>query len=727
MKNNIVTALILSMTITTFPGIPVRAEEVQEETFAQETVSEGQRNENLEGVVQEELGEEGLRSDEPDEAEPRAEESETELCIERDTEKPGRWVLNSTGWWYAYDDGTWPAGGIVSIQGTDYAFDASGYMVTGWYLSPEGWYYFQGNGAKATGWLLLGNTWYYLDGPNEESPGLMAENCKKVIGDVTYFFAAGGAMQTGWVLRPEGWYYLGSDGAKKSGWHLVGGAWYYLDGTNETHPGRMAENCRQVIGNATYFFAVGGAMRTGWIQKPEGWYYAAGSGSQIAGWAKVGDAWYYLDPENEEYPGLMLADEKKVIGNATYFFNRNGAMRTDWISQPEGWYYADTFGSVGWKWVGDAWYYLDGTNEEYPGLMIADEKRVVDGSTYFFNASGAMLTGWIQRPEGWYYAASNGVMITGWVKLGGAWYYLNGADEEYPGRMLQDCTVKIGGQEYTFTGNGAMRSGWVKDQEGHWYYYHPESGQMTSGWQLVGGAWYYLDPANKNQMLEGGWHVIDGAWYYMHGSGAMATNWLNLGGEWYFLAGDGAMRTGWQWIDSNWYYFYTQNDPHGGVHGMMARNTTIDGYRLQGNGAMLTAEQSGMALRAQAYSSNTNYLLMVDRAACRVGVFTGRTGAWNLNYFWSCSPGAPSTPTVGGVFKVQSKGYYFDSGSARCYWYTQFYGNYLFHSVLYNKYTGGLADGRLGMHLSHGCVRLEIGNAKWIYDTVPSGTTVVVY
>ena len=275
--------------------------------------------------------------------------------------------------------------------------------------------------------------------------------------------------------------------------------------------------------------------------------------------------------------------------------------------------------------------------------------------------------------------------------------------------------------------NGAMRPGWVKDEEEHWYYYHPESGQMMSGWQRVGGAWYYLDPMNNNQMMEGGWHVIGGAWYYMHDNGVMATRWLNLGGEWYFLAGDGAMRTGWQWVDNNWYYFYTENDPHGGTHGMMARNTTIDGYRLQGNGVMLTAEQSGMALRAQAYSSNTNYLLMVDRAACRVGVFTGHTGAWNLNYFWSCSPGAPSTPTVGGVFKVQSKGYYFDSGSSRCYWYTQFYGNYLFHSVLYNKYTGGLADGRLGMHLSHGCVRLEIGNAKWIYDTVPSGTTVVVY
>ena len=36
-------------------------------------------------------------------------------------------------------------------------------------------------------------------------------------------------------------------------------------------------------------------------------------------------------------------------------------------------------------------------------------------------------------------------------------------------------------------------------------------------------------------------------------------------------------------------------------------------------------------------------------------------------------------------------------------------------------------DGRVGIPLSHGCVRLVIDNAKWIYDTIPAGTTVVVY
>lgn len=41
--------------------------------------------------------------------------------------------------------------------------------------------------------------------------------------------------------------------------------------------------------------------------------------------------------------------------------------------------------------------------------------------------------------------------------------------------------------------------------------------------------------------------------------------------------------------------------------------------------------------------------------------------------------------------------------------------------------SGTLQDGRVGIPLSHGCVRLEIANAKWIYDNIPAGTHVVVY
>jgi len=82
---------------------------------------------------------------------------------------------------------------------------------------------------------------------------------------------------------------------------------------------------------------------------------------------------------------------------------------------------------------------------------------------------------------------------------------------------------------------------------------------------------------------------------------------------------------------------------------------------------------------------------------------------------------------VHGIFTVQEKGYSFVSYGSRCYYYTQFCGNYLFHSITYDPSTGAVQDARLGMQLSHGCVRLNTSNAKWIYDNIPRNTKVVVY
>ncbi len=44
----------------------------------------------------------------------------------------------------------------------------------------------------------------------------------------------------------------------------------------------------------------------------------------------------------------------------------------------------------------------------------------------------------------------------------------------------------------------------------------------------------------------------------------------------------------------------------------MARNCYIDGYYLSANGAMLSPEEARWVLRAQPYSSQTGYLILVD-------------------------------------------------------------------------------------------------------------------
>ena len=75
-------------------------------------------------------------------------------------------------------------------------------------------------------------------------------------------------------------------------------------------------------------------------------------------------------------------------------------------------------------------------------------------------------------------------------------------------------------------------------------------------------------------------------------------------------------------------------------------------------------------------------------------------------------------------FKIGVKGLYFGVNKGyKCKYYTQFYGNYLFHSIIYNL-NGSIRDGRLCMELSDGCIRLSLNNAKWIYDNIPKNTFV---
>ena len=598
----------------------------------------------------------------------------------------------------------------------------------GWLLKEGDWYYYDLNGTRASGWRYIGNVWYYFNGDNISKPGVMSKSTHQLINGNMFVFDASGAMQTGWILEPEGWYYADGSGALANGWRYVNGAWYYLDGSNTEHPYLMLNNTKKTIAGCDYYFANGGAMRTGWILEPEGWYYADGSGALANGWRYVNGAWYYLDGSNTEHPYLMLNNTKKTIAGCDYYFANGGAMRTGWILEPEGWYYADGSGALanGWRYVNGAWYYLDGSNTEHPYLMLNNTKKTIAGCDYYFANGGAMRTGWILEPEGWYYAREYGT-IKGWLYLGNLWYYLDGNNEEYPGLMVSGQDKVIAGEKYSFNPNGDMRAGWYMSNSGEWYYYDNYSGQICSGWKYVNNNWYYLDPQDNNKMIPGGWKKFDNGYYLFNSDGSMVTNWSYVNGNWYYFSSDGLMRTGWQWIGNKWYYFYYENDSHGGVYGAMARATSIDGWQLQTDGSMLTDKQAEMSQMAQAYNSNTNYLILVDRAACKVAVYAGRFGAWNNIMYWDCAPGKASTPTVSGTFTVQGKGYYFDSGSARCYWYTQFYGNYLFHSVLYSKYNGSLMDGRVGIPLSHGCVRLQIDNAKWIYDNIPRGTKVVIY
>lgn len=143
----------------------------------------------------------------------------------------GEWKQDSRGWWYRNADGSYPKEQAVTIGGTVYRFDASGYMRTGWVKDGGSWYYHADSGAQASGWTLVGGSWYYLD-------------------------PSSGAMVTGWTQVGSAWYYLNAAGDMATAWLKDGGSWYYLDPSS-------------------------GAMATGWLQISGTWYHFSNGGQWI--------------------------------------------------------------------------------------------------------------------------------------------------------------------------------------------------------------------------------------------------------------------------------------------------------------------------------------------------------------------------------------------------------------------------------------------------------------
>ncbi|GFI36794.1 toxin A [Lachnospiraceae bacterium] len=221
----------------------------------------------------------------------------------------GKWVSSNGRWWFSKTGGSYPRNGIYSINGTNYAFDSSGWMITGWYASNGKWYYFNGSGAMAKGWVKVSNKWYYMN-----SSGVMLTGWQK-IGSAWYYMNSSGVMLTGWQRIGGKWYYMNGSGVMLTGWQKIGGKWYYFSGSGAMFTGW------QKIGGKWYYFSGSGAMLTGWQKIGGKWYYMNGSGAMLTGWQKIGGKWYYMNSS-----GAMLTG-RQYIGGTYYNLGSDGSLR----------------------------------------------------------------------------------------------------------------------------------------------------------------------------------------------------------------------------------------------------------------------------------------------------------------------------------------------------------------------------------------------------------------
>ena len=138
----------------------------------------------------------------------------------------------------------------------------------------------------------------------------------------------------------------------------------------------------------------------------------------------------------------------------------------------------------------------------------------------------------MKKEEGWYYY-KNGVMLTGWQVVNGTWYYM-----EENGLMASDTWIG----DYYVDASGA----WITHYRPAAVDKHRRTLVVSQcRWKLSGT---YMEVDRRKMVLLDaagymvtGWQNIGGAWYYLDGSGAMATGWIQLGSTWYYMNGSGGM------------------------------------------------------------------------------------------------------------------------------------------------------------------------------------------
>lgn len=592
----------------------------------------------------------------------------------------------AAGTYYASKDGDTPEKGLGNIQKSS------------WVKDNTVWRYLDENGRavdtkEKAGWQNIQKTWYALktDGTVDESVNGWAN-----VGDIWFNSTKGvGTIKTGWQnVADKTWLYLKDDGTAdktKNGMQNINDKVYFLkDG--------VAQSGKQAVNGKEYMFdaAKGTATQVlgnGW-QKIDGNWYWYENEAPAKGWRVINGKWYYMETSTgvmktgffrDANGGLYYSDGSgamvgnpgwNVIGGKWYWMNSNGSIYSGWLSRPSGWYYLNADGSMatGWAKVGNTWYYMNGS-----GAMQTGWVKTASG-WYYLTGSGAMATGWYVVGGNWYYSNSDGTMQTGWVKVGNNWYYMDGSGAMAANRWIGN---------YYVTGSGAMATNtWIGSYwvgaDGKWVPGYGSSAGTTAGtggagWQQVGNTWYYAD-SNGNRV---------------------ANRWLRIKGSWYYFESNGAMATGWKRINGYKYYF-------------------------NASGAMVQDLDSVIGRQS-------SYYITVNRVVCQVMVYAkSETGKYDIPVkTFTCSVGLPGTPTPTGTFTTPAKyRWHTLMGPSYGQYCTRIVGGVLFHSVAGSNMTShNLSAGNynmLGQPASHGCVRLCVRDAKWIYDNCALGTTVTI-
>ena len=461
-----------------------------------------------------------------------------------------------------------------------------------------------------------------------------------------------------------------------------------------------------LVDGKRFYYVGGNRVSNQWYTNPQkGYtYYFGSDGAALTGWQTISGKVFYF--------GVSDSDTLKMGVLAT------GLTKVD----------------------GKTYLFADSTNfpNNQLGMRMTGFRKYNGKVYYLLPGTGVMQTGWKKIGDYKYYFGSDGVRRSGFQTVSGKKYYFASYsfDKKYPGRMVTGIT-KIGNKYYYLNKYGVLKTGWVVDNGVRgWYDGNGAAGK--TGWKKKGSEWFYL---KENGLAKTGWLKLSStSIYYLDKAekGAMTVGPKKLpSGKLVYFDTEGRRATTAGWKPFGEYYYYTNKS------GTCYVNTTIKGIKLD---ALGRTKMSTMDMKAQGYSSNTNYLVLCDKSTYTVCIYKGSKGKWTrIKGPWRCTHGGSRTPayTSDGKEKYITFTGRLTKRSATWGWgdfeYTSAAfcmnlssGNF-FHSVLFNKgsrsnpYNMSPVDGQLGTNWSHGCIRLALPNAEWVWDNIPAGTRAVVY
>lgn len=107
----------------------------------------------------------------------------------------------------------------------------------------------------------------------------------------------------------------------------------------------------------------------------------------------------------------------------------------------------------------------------------------------------------------------------------------------------------------------------------------------------------------------------------------------------------------------------------------------------------------------------------------------------NLEKIFHCSTGTTSYPSKPGTYTLTGRkarwAEFPNWGGGKARWWVRIDSEIAFHSIIYRS--NNLNDvnmnsvRKLGSRASHGCIRLTVADAKWIYDHIGAGTQVYIH